>query len=151
MYLRVAFTLQLDASDKFLAVAKSEYGLYADAELEVMVLHYDYEREPHHPYPEAHFQLSGRSAPLNEIAKRAGVRKELKDFHFPVGGRRFRPTLEDLIEFLVVEGLAEGHQNRHEVVEQHRARWDERQLRAAIRRMPEVARDALAALARGEG
>jgi hypothetical protein len=57
----------------------------------------------------------------------------LRDLHFPVRGRRYRPALEDVIEFLVVEKLA----GRDQAGRRYSARRDDfrwRHLRAAIRR-----------------
>ena len=40
------------------------------------------------------------------VARATGLRlRRLEKFHIPVGGRRFRPTLEDFIEFLHAEGF----------------------------------------------
>jgi hypothetical protein len=139
-YLLVAQILELDPEGRHLATTKSQYGLYADEGLEQMVLHYDYERSPAHGYPAAHVQVNGDSPALDELCRRAGVRKELKDLHLPVGGRRFRPTLEDLIEFLVIEGFADARSDWRGVIERHRRAWQERQLRAAVRRHPAAAR-----------
>jgi hypothetical protein len=69
--------------------------------------------------------------------------RTLGRFHFPVGGRRFRPTLEDLIEFLVVEGLVDSYANWRTVLLEHRGRWERLQLQAAVRRDSEAAADAL--------
>lgn len=101
---------------------------------------YDYERNPAHGYPAAHVQVNGHSPALDELCQRAEVRKELKDLHLPVGGRRFRPTLEDLIEFLIIEGFAEARSDWRRVLERPRRAWEERQLRAAVRRHPGAAR-----------
>jgi hypothetical protein len=68
---------------------------------------------------------------------------DLKDYHFPVGGRRFRPTLEDIIEFLVLERLVEAHHGWEDAAGEHRSEWDRRQLRAAVRRDPETAMEQL--------
>ncbi|MCY3967069.1 MAG: hypothetical protein OXF21_00670 [bacterium] len=72
-----------------------------------------------------------------------GVSRQLSDFHWPTGGKRFRPTLEDLIEFMIVEELAIPHNQWQETIEEHRQRWFELQLSAAVRRNPEIARTAL--------
>ena len=65
-----------------------------------MVCHYDYDREPGNEYPVAHFQINGTSDSLDTVYDRVGIPADLKSLHFPVGGKRFRPTLEELIEFL---------------------------------------------------
>jgi len=72
-------------------------------------------------------------------AGRVSPKRLLRDFHFPLGGRRFRPILEDVVEFLVVEKLTEMRDGWETVVKEHRDRWEERQLRAAVRRSPDIA------------
>ncbi len=139
-YLWLAYILQLDAENRYLAVAKSGYALYLDADRDQLVFHYDYEREPAHPYQPAHVQVVGEAAALTALAEQRGQpRKQLRDFHFPVGGRRYRPILEDVIEFLVLEDLADARSDWREVIQEARDEWERRQLRAAVRRDPEAA------------
>jgi hypothetical protein len=63
--------------------------------------------------------------------------------HFPTGGRRYRPALEDVIEFLIVEGLADGQAGWRDVLNEERDAYWRIQLRAAIRRDPWTALAAL--------
>jgi hypothetical protein len=58
----------------------------------------------------------------------------LGQLHLPVGGRRFRPTLEDIVEFLVLEGICDERPGWENAVQEHRMRWRENQLKAAVRR-----------------
>jgi hypothetical protein len=139
-FLMVAYVLQWDPEGTFLAVRKSNYGLHLDGSLRVTLLHYDYERSPGNDYPAAHLQVIGQSDGFDSLSN---CTKELGRFHFPVGGRRFRPTLEDLIEFLVVEGLVDSYANWRTVLLEHRGRWERLQLQAAVRRDSEAAADAL--------
>lgn len=60
-------------------------------------------------------------------------------FHFPVGGRRFRPGVEDLIEAMISEGIATGRPGWQAAVEEHRNGYDRKQLGAAVRRAPAIA------------
>ena len=144
-HLLVAYILGLDPEQAHLAVAKSQYGLYLDSDRQKMLVHWDYTRDPENDYPVAHVQVNGDCEhfdTLTEKARNAGrisPMRPLRDFHFPVGGRRFRPALEDVVEFLVVEGLAEMRNDWETVVKEHRDRWEEHQLRAAVRRFPEIA------------
>lgn len=145
-YLLVAYILRLDDEGVYLTVAKSNYGLYLDEALDEMLLHYDYDRDPGNAYPIAHLQFSGVSPAIQQLCNRASVAKELKDLHFPVGGKRYRPTLEDLLEFLIVEDLAVARPDWRQHLEGHRGEWERRQLKAAVRRDPESAREVLATL-----
>lgn len=144
-YLYAGYILKADPEGAYLAVAKSMYGLYLDEDFRQMLVHWDYERDPSHPYPPAHVQVNGSCEhfdDLTEAIRNAGrecPKRPLGDLHFPVGGRRFRPTLEDIVEFLAVEGLAETRPDWERVVQEHRGGWEQRQLQAAVRRHPEVA------------
>lgn len=71
----------------------------------------------------------------------AGVRpKPLEAVHFPNGGKRFRPSVEDFIEFLAQEGLVRDlHDGWKDVLDASRGEWMHRQTRAATRRHPEAA------------
>jgi hypothetical protein len=145
-YLLVISTLELDHEETFLTVNKSQVGLYASETLKEMVFHYDYNREPatEEPYPNPHFQVAGQSETLATlIAASPSAPKSLRDMHFPVGGRRFRPTVEDVVEFLVIEGLAEAHDGWEDAVDERRQAWREAQLKAAVRRYPEWATESL--------
>lgn len=143
-WLWLAFVLGPDPEGEHLTVLKSGFALYADPDRDRMMLHYDYEREPEHSYPPAHVQVHGISEGLSDLSeRRSGQRKDLKDFHFPVGGRRYRPSIEDVIEFLVAEDLADARPGWHEAVVDSRCRWEDRQLRAAVRRNPGLALDQL--------
>ncbi|MDE0194427.1 MAG: hypothetical protein OXP08_02660 [bacterium] len=107
---------------------------------------YEYGTDPDDEYPAAHLHVAGDSAPLRQLCERTGVNKQLRDLHFPVGGRRFRPSLEDVVEMLVTEGFVEARAGWREVVETSRRSFLTRQLRAAVRQDPETARAELAAL-----
>jgi hypothetical protein len=63
--------------------------------------------------------------------------------HFPVGGRRYRPSLEDVIEFLIVERLVDARDGWQTVLAREREAFRRLQLRAAIRRDPETTMSAL--------
>ena len=109
-----------------------------------MLLHYDYERDKADGYAEAHLQICATSDAWEEAGKRHdGDTRLLSKLHLPVGGRRFRPTLEDIIEFLIVEKLVEARPKWDVALEKSRGDFRERQLRAAIRQHPEVALDQL--------
>lgn len=104
------------------------------------LLHYDYERDKADDYPEAHLQVCATSVEWEDAMRSYGPRgRPLKKLHLPVGGRRFRPSVEDLIEFLVTEQLASGRPGWKRHVDQGRRRFEERQLKAAVRRNPEIA------------
>ena len=72
-----------------------------------MLVPFDYERGKS-GYPEAHLQVYGESAAL-AAWKGTPKSRQLARLHFPVRGRRYRPTLEDVVEFLIAKELAVPH------------------------------------------
>jgi hypothetical protein len=145
-FLLVAHTLELDPEGEYLAVRNSALGIYLDGSPpERPVVRYEYDRDPPHEYPAAHVQVHGESVNLAALCERCGVTRSLDRLHFPVGGRRFRPSIEDVIEFLVVEGFVDARDGWEAAVAEHRRDFNERQLKAAVRRDPQTAVDQLRA------
>lgn len=143
LYLDASYRLVVDVEGEFLMVLSSYIGLFLDAEMSQELCHFDYERGKSDGYPEAHMQMCATSDAWSQLLSDttpAGEKpRGLDALHFPVGGRRFRPTLEDIIEFLIVERLADPRQGWEQVLNASRDAFREKQLRAAIRRNPEVA------------
>ncbi len=140
-WLSLSYQLYLNPNGH-LTVLRSFYGVSVDAAGEEMLFHYDYEREKRDDYPEAHLQVYGSNKALDAVMEVISEHRPMEKLHFPVGGRRYRPTVEDLIEFLVREGLAEVRGEREQMVRLINARRTEFQLiqlRAAIRQNPDVA------------
>lgn len=136
-------TVQID-NRGFLTVLRSTFGVNSGPTLDDHVLcHYDFDRTPANAYPDAHVQISGSSPALEELNDTTAQTMQLGDLHFPVGGRRYRPSLADVVEFLIVEGLARGRHGWPEAIDTYLNKYREIQLRAAIRRSPHIARDEL--------
>jgi hypothetical protein len=139
-WLKVGYSLRMDLSDDYLTVDKSFIGVYSADDDKMSLCHFDYERDKQ-GYPEAHLQVHGKSTAL--AAWSGKPRRELDRLHFPTGGRRYRPVLEDVIEFLIVEGLADGRAGWQDVLTAEREAYWRIQLRAAIRRDPWTALSAM--------
>lgn len=141
--LRLLHTLAVDESGLFLATSKSSYKLVGTGDGDP-ILTCDYTREPPNEYPEAHCHIHGRVDAIQRMLEhgdREGDKPD--DLHIPVGGRRFRPCLEDLIEFCILERLVEARPNWRAVLENSRETFHAQQLRAAVRRNPALAADVL--------
>jgi hypothetical protein len=140
VWLEVAYRCFLDPETGYLTVMSSYCAIYGPDDK--CLCHYDYERNKP-DYPAAHLQIHGDSPALGALP---GPRKsiDLAKLHFPVGGRRYRPCLEDIIEFLIVEGFAQGREGWEAILEAERERFLQIQLKAAIRHKPELARSVLA-------
>lgn len=57
----------------------------------------------------------------------------LSSLHFPVGGERFRPSIEDFIEFLIRECGVDKVDGWDQALRENRELWRRMQLRAAVR------------------
>ena len=150
-FLVILHRLELDPEKAHIATVSSRVELHLTDDLQNPIVRYDYNREPIFarnglPYPAAHVHVHGAESPVNQLADAMGVARRLSGFHWPTGGRRFRPTLEDLVEFMIIEELANHHDGWQDAVEEHRQRWFDLQLGAAVRRNPQVAQQALAEL-----
>ena len=140
--LRIYHTLTLDDESKHLRNSRSAYVLAtADGEA---IFTYDFVRSVPNEYPEAHLHIDGKSESLQRLLDLSDqTTRNSRRLHLPVGGRRFRPCLEDIIEFCVTERLVESREGWKDVLDEARSRFYLRQLKAAVRRRPEAAIEAL--------
>lgn len=142
----LGFSMRLAADDdrRYLMVESSVMGLFTDLDLRNALFHYDYERDKGDGYPEAHLQVVAEPHGWAELCRSSrGDMRPFERLHLPVGGRRYRPTLEDLIEFLINEQIAYSRPGAQRAINEGRERFMEKQLRAAVRRKPDVAVDVL--------
>ena len=143
LYVNVLHTLELDDSEKFLATSRSSYTLQGDNDT-ASILTYDFVREPPNEFPEAHIHVHGESDVLARMLRTSGRdRSKPADLHLPVGGRRFRPCLEDIIEFCVLERLVDARDGWKEILNRSRDNYLDEQLRAAVHRNPTAAAEVL--------
>lgn len=142
LWMNLSYQVHMDDEGRYLTVHKSYCGIFSDEELDTCLCHFDYEREKD-KYTSAHLQVHGLSPALEALNRAGDERRPLEKLHFPVGGRRFRPSLEDIIEFLVAERLADGYEDWRRVVEDGRDRFQRNQLRAAMRRNTAVVEEYL--------
>lgn len=119
----------------------------------------DYEREQNKDYPTSHIHVHAHRDEFTHRLGHAGqgsrpsrrrINRELTDipkvseFHFPTGGSRFRPCLEDILEALRVEfGLDVDNSAWSEHLKETRAKWRRVQTAAAVRDCPQAAIDVL--------
>ena len=141
VWLRIAGRLFLDPAG-FLTVRASSFALAA-GDPPAELLHYDYERDKV-AYPDAHIQVEAASGAWAGLLASSGRSAAgLGKIHLPVGGRRYRPAIEDLMETLILEDLVEPHPGWEKVIDAGRDDFRRRQLRAAIRNDPDTAAAAL--------
>lgn len=142
--LRVFHALRMDDEGHRLANTKSTHGLYVQHK---SAFAYHYERDPNNDYPVAHLHIDGKAKRLQRVLDAAGRAKDRPtDLHLPVGGPRYRPSLEDLIEFCIVERLVKARAGWRQLLRESREKSHEQQLRSAVRNNPGIAADALISL-----
>lgn len=144
-WLTLDYKLMLDEHLHHLSVHSSSVGLCIWPDTGRTVIRSEFDRDKDR-YPSAHTHVAGTSLELG-YAWGALARKPprgLDDLHFPVGGLRFRPSLEDFIEFLIREKLvAAAHPGWQEHLDASRAAYERIQLQAAVRHDPDAAYEAL--------
>lgn len=104
--------------------------------------------------PIAHWQVHAERGSLTHLLTHAWQKNNrkhqrphlLESLHLPVGGERFRPCMEDLIEFLIEECGVDGRRNWRKAVEAGRVDWRKRQLASAVRDDPTTSATELVAL-----
>jgi hypothetical protein len=149
---KVSYTVDLDPNSHHLRVKTSQASVTLIQENQRPLIRLEYERgqgiEPGelalraHTRHAAHVQIHGTSADLSYIWGLNGrhTKRTLEALHIPVGGRRYRPSIEDFIEFLYLEKLVTGLKpGGQDAIDEGRLRWFEIQLASTIRSNPEFA------------
>jgi hypothetical protein len=141
-WLNLAYRLYLDHRG-YLTVYASTFSILTGQHGEFELIRYDYERAKE-SYPQAHIQVFGENDHLAQLLAAAGRPKcSLDKLHLPVGGKRFRPALEDVLEFLILERIVTPASNWEEALDRSRDNFRSLQLKAAVTAEPEVAADVL--------
>jgi hypothetical protein len=142
MWMDLSFKFCHDPEREYPTVLSSFVAVFAAEDGLKCLCHFDYEREKANDYPEAHIQVYGES---EAIAHWGGDLEDggLHRLHFPAGHRRFRWTFEDVIEFVIREGIVEARPGWRQLLDVERDKFHRLQLRAAIRRDPTTAIDYL--------
>jgi hypothetical protein len=130
---------RLDSRGQWLAVDQSSYVLSADLD-RTPVLRFDYVRDAH-TAPSAHVQLHAHRGALSHLLSKAGHphAHDMSKLHIPVGGARYRPAVEDVLQFLVQECQFDALPDWRDAVDAGRERWRRRQACAVARDFPHEA------------
>ncbi len=104
------------------------------------VLRVDYRRDMY-AAPAAHIQVHAHRGALSHLLSQAEhpFPHDMSALHIPIGGARFRPCLEDFIQFLIAECRFDSLPDWQHCVREGRRRWRRRQAAAVTRDMPEEA------------
>jgi hypothetical protein len=143
--LSVSLYLELDRTKTYLKTVRSDTTIHAVLDRTPLVrLEY---RADMHTEPIAHWQLHAERGAFSHLLARAHAHRpervprphDLASLHLPVGGERFRPCLEDVLQFLVVDCGVDYCAGWELAIEAGRERWRRRQLGSAVRDVPSEA------------
>lgn len=141
-HFEVEFTIGRDRVGHYMAVHESSFRL-VDTRYRP-IIRMEYLREPA-KVPSSHIHVHAQSGPLTLFLARTGHRSpaSVESLHIPTGGERFRPCIEDFLEFLIVDCGVAGSDDWREQVDEGRAGWRDYQARSVVRERPELAAEVL--------
>ena len=140
--LQFTYDIEWDSRGHYPAVTKSDIAV-TSAGTNRPVLRYEFLKDTRST-PSAHWHVHGESTEFGRILGSARTkRSSLSELHLPVGGSRFRPALEDVIEFLIQELDLDRVPGWRQVVRRSRETWREVQLASAVRDNPDHAAEVL--------
>lgn len=158
--LEISYRIFLERKLRYLRVEESHFQIQTTKGRPLF--RYDYVSHPESPaIPVAHIQIHAHRDELlhamyvsNKSRSKRSKKKDLDPasprglhmIHFPLGGARFRPCLEDVIELVIHEFGVDAQPGWEECVASGRIAWRHIQLAAAVRDDPDTARRTLEAL-----
>jgi len=128
-----------DTADTYLAVEKSSFTVAAQVTREP-IIRFDYDRVVHSK-PSSHVQIHAHRGELTALLSKAGHKTphSIAALHIPTGGPRFRPSIEDIVEFLIADWGFDGATGWRDVIEESRISFRRIQARSVVRDVPEEA------------
>ncbi|MPV49154.1 hypothetical protein GCG21_03865 [Pseudactinotalea sp. HY160] len=162
--LRAEYDCCLDREEEYLRVDASRMTLFYspnESHRHAPLIRYEFQRAAR-SVPVAHFHVHGSGTPFDDgptdmdaviamsggATRRGRVRQadidrgkypRHQDFHYPLGGERFRPCLEDLLEALISELGIDHEDGWRGALIAGRVAWRLQQTAAAVRDAPETA------------
>lgn len=153
----LSYRCEWNASRRYFAVSRSTILINFEGRNEPF-MHFDYLREAGSQVPVAHLNFhahrdeamyalmlasrkrgKGRSKKLD-----GGKVPAVSDLHIPLGGHRFRPALEDVLEMLWMEfGLDVAEESAAQAIADGRRAYRIAQVRSAVTDAPEEAAEVL--------
>jgi hypothetical protein len=142
-WLRFNYLCRLDITNRYLAIDKSKVWIVAAVD-STPIFRFEYLYAPDR-VPHSHIQVHGQRGALSHLLSKAGhpTPHDMAALHLPTGGARFRPNLEDVVQFLISDYRFDHQDAWRQAVERERAEWRAIQTRAVVRAMADVAADQL--------
>lgn len=119
------------------------------------LMHYDYIRSDTHDTPAAHINIHGSNDSASRLMLSCGSGKRGKSrrdkfvkkgvfptfstLHFPVGGERLRPGLEDVLQMAIYEFAVDVKEGWLDAINESRSEYRRRQIAALVREFPDIA------------
>ncbi|WP_156186544.1 hypothetical protein [Cellulomonas sp. A375-1] len=159
--LTARFKGELDRTGLHIRIETSAIKVYFGPAAGQPLFRYEYDAAHTSAMPRAHLQVGDQSdfaalASLGGDGSRTSRRRNDRidgglvprsdHLHFPVGGDRFRPALEDVLKMLVEQLGVDALPDWRATVKAARHRWRTTQVKSAVRDHPAAAAEALQAL-----
>ncbi|AIE82402.1 hypothetical protein [Actinotignum schaalii] len=153
LYLELDYSLFLSRLEQFLTVGQSSFTLRLHSKRSEPMIRWDYIRQPRSTdVPSSHVQIhahrdiwthamvdGGLSARARKRANLKGRTPPISDLHIPLGSKRFRPCMEDVLLFILHEFGAHCKPGTEKILLERRSDWESIQARAVVREHPEEA------------
>lgn len=155
----VSYKCSWNSAAEYLGIMASTFELRFRGETEPLY-RFDYVRDSGANIPAAHINVHahrdeivmamvatgkkgrGRSR-IKQLDQPEGRVPRLSQIHFPVGGHRFRPCLEDVLEMVILEFGIDVKEGYRSAIAKGREQFRRIQLRAAVGDDPELAAEKL--------
>jgi hypothetical protein len=133
------YALGFDRAGRHLAVHNSSFQL-KDRRGKKPIVRIEYVRDAR-TIPCSHVHVHGESGLFTEFLAATGHKSAaaISSIHVPTGGDRFRPCIEDFVQFLIEECGVAGREGWRDEVFEGREAYRQIQTAAAVRDRPEVA------------
>ena len=153
----VSYTCSISTQHPCMIIEGSTFGLRPHGGGEWLA-RLDYQRRPLANVPCSHLHIhahrdawtfmmsrDGRGSGRRTVKKQGDAEKtpQISDIHFPVGGPRLRPALEDFLTMLIEELGVDHPPHARQELDQARARWRTEQAKAIVRSSSGIAADVL--------
>ncbi|MGH9642754.1 MAG: hypothetical protein ACRD3Q_10030 [Terriglobales bacterium] len=134
--LRISFYCGADSTGVYLAVAESYFVLKSKL-AKAPLVRLDYLRDMR-TAPACHWQVHAERGAFSHLLANAQTKAphDLSSLHFPVGGARHRPCLEDFLQFLFCECGIDPKEGWKNSIKAGREKWRRLQTSALVRDAP---------------
>lgn len=152
IHLYIEFDCDWSSESSYLSVVRSTMSMKIEGNNNPL-FRYDFDKQKTGDLPTAYLHVHAHRDEISwlllqsaanrpKARRRKGKMPLLSEIHFPLGGERFRPCLEDFLEFSILEFGLSVKPTALKALGEGRLRWRHTQLRAAISDYPEIAADA---------